>query len=121
MRLWVDDERTMPTSWPLDIWNIHAKTSDEAIEWLESYRRYNAERDRPLGYMIEEVSLDHDLGGDDTGFKVLDWMIEHEVWPQVLTIHTSNPPARKRMLQAANHEAPAWVEIYSIPDHTKKA
>lgn len=114
----------MPDSWKQEhnwqIFNNECKTSDEAIRWLEAYRRNNAKRNRPLGTLIKEVSLDHDLGGDDTGFKVLDWMIEHEVWPQELTIHTANPVARKRMLAAANAEAPDWVTISVIRDHLKK-
>lgn len=118
MRIWVDDERPMP--WDYHFTNIHAETSDEAIGWLEAWRRNNAQRGRPLGHMIDEVSLDHDLGGDDTGFKVLDWMIENEVWPQELTIHTANPVARKRMLAAANAEAPEWVKISVIYDHLNK-
>lgn len=119
MRIWVDDERPMP--WTSDnVWSqVHARTSAEAIDWLEAWRRNNAKRGRPLGYLLDEVSLDHDLGGDDTGMKVLDWMIEHEVWPQELTIHTSNPPARKQMLAAANAEAPEWVTISVVYDHLK--
>ena len=100
--------------------DIHAETSDEAIRWLESWRRNNAERGRPLNNMIDEVSLDHDLGGDDTGMKVLDWMIEHGVWPAELTIHTSNPPARKQMLAAANAEGPPEMKISVIYDHLRR-
>lgn len=107
MKLWVDDKRPAPD----DSWTP-AETSEEAIEMLVLSQL--PMWDDPL----IEVSLDHDLGGDDTGFKVLDWMIEHKVWPKTLTIHTSNPPARKRMLQAANHEAPDWVDIFVITDHT---
>lgn len=108
MRLWVDDERPMPAGYTgNDDW---ALTSIHAINMLEARTE--------AGTQYDEVSLDHDLGGDDTGFKVLDWMIEHKVWPKTLTIHTSNPPARKRMLQAANHEAPDWVDIFVITDHT---
>lgn len=122
MKIWVDDERPMPwTDGIKDINRIHAKTSAEAILWLEAWRRNNAQRDRPLSYMIDEVSLDHDLGGDDTGMKVLDWMIEHEVWPQELTIHTSNPPARKQMLAAANAEGPPEMKISVIYDHLDKS
>ena len=66
------------------------------------------------------MSLDHDLGGDDTGFLVLNWMISENIWPSVLTIHTANPVARKRMLAAANAEAPASTEIFVIYDHLKK-
>lgn len=102
LRLWVDDEREAPEGWR---W---AKTSAIAITILTNSRNGAADHLTPL----LEVSLDHDLGGDDTGMKVLDWMIEQGVWPKVLTIHTANPPARERMLRAANAEAPPWTDIY---------
>lgn len=108
MRLWVDDERPAPD----DSWDV-ALTSEDAIECLIIARMPRWED--PL----IEVSLDHDLGGDDTGFKVLDWMIAEGVWPAVLTIHTANSVARKRMLAAANAEAPEWVDIFVIYDHLK--
>jgi hypothetical protein len=95
LRLWVDDERDAPDGFQ------RAWTSDEAILHLLAH----------AASPIAEVSLDHDLGGDDTGMKVLDWMITNDVWPAELTIHTANPPARKRMLQAANAEAPAATSI----------
>lgn len=105
MKLWVDDERPAPdNSWAV------ARTSHEAISMLTFMN---------LTVRVEEVSVDHDLGGDDTGFKVLDHFIRYANWPDVLTIHTSNPPARKRMLAAANAEAPSWVEIYVITDLLK--
>lgn len=112
MKLWVDDERSAPdASW------YDAADSSHAIRLLDIWSRFQEEIYPRTE--LEEVSLDHDLGGDDTGFKVLDWMIEHGVWPKVLTIHTSNPPARKRMPAAANAEGPADMEIYVITDHTR--
>lgn len=103
MKLWVDDERPAPDQ----SWTV-ARTSAEAISKLFLMG---------VTLQVDEISLDHDLGGDDTGFKVLDHLIKYDNWPDVLTIHTSNPPARKRMLAAANAEAPAWVEIFVITDH----
>lgn len=101
MKLWVDDERQPPEDGTHWWWAIN---SEVAIHDL----RYSVN----FGETLVEVSLDHDLGGEDTGMKVLDWMIENGVWPQFLTIHTANPPARKRMLAAASAEAPDWVDIY---------
>lgn len=117
-KLWVDDERPAPDN----TW-IVAKTSADAIMFLReigcdaSVYNYSSEGEKAV---ITEVSLDHDLGGEDTGFKVLDWMISYAEWPDVLTIHTSNPPARKRMLAAANAEAPRETEIFVIHDHLDK-
>lgn len=112
MKLWVDDERPAPD----DTWTV-ARDSATAISHLYMIGTPAVIK---TGDRLEEVSLDHDLGGDDTGFQVLDWMIAYAEWPDVLTIHTSNPPARKRMLAAANAEAPRETQIFVIYDHLDK-
>ncbi|UPW10393.1 hypothetical protein M1C59_05990 [Gordonia terrae] len=74
MKLWVDDLRIPPEGWE---W---AKTSAEAIDLLDA--------------RVEEVdvmSLDHDLGGDDTTRAVVLWMCEHEQWPREVRVHSANP------------------------------
>lgn len=80
MKLWVDDERPAPEGWQ---W---AKTSLEAIHqlhgnWLER---------------TEEMSLDHDLGGEDTTRRVVLWLCENpSYWPFVVHVHTANPVGRE--------------------------
>ncbi len=60
-RLFIDDEREPPD----DGWEwLIARSSREAIMTL-----YN------LG-APEYISFDHDLGGDDTSIKFIDWLIE---------------------------------------------
>lgn len=103
MKLWVDDERPAPDA----TWVV-ATTSEQAIS------RLHMAGTPAVADVFEEVSLDHDLGGDDTGMKVVDWMVSWGYWPKVVTIHTANPPARNRMLAAVNAEAPASTEIYVI-------
>ena len=75
MKLWVDDERLPPEGW----W--WAKTSTRAIAWLY----YPG---------VTEVSLDHDLGGEDTTRPVVLYMCEHGVWPAVVRCHSQNPVGR---------------------------
>ena len=99
MKLWVDDERPAPD----DSWST-AKDSHSARVVLALCHLAR----------LEEVSLDHDLGGEDNGMIVLNCMADHAVWPATLTIHTANPPARERMLAAANADAPDWVDINVI-------
>ena len=87
MRLWVDDERTAPDGW---VW---AKTSDEAmnviLRWRDSeFGRYREDAE------VEAVSLDHDLGGDDTTRSIVLWMCEHDWWPERVYVHTANPVGR---------------------------
>ena len=94
-KLWVDDERPAPDeSWT---W----VTNSSSAIWMLS-----------AGIHYAEISLDHDLGGEDTGMIVLDFMSVHRIWPDTLTIHTANPPARKRMLAAANADGPPGMDIY---------
>jgi len=103
--LWLDDIRLPPDGWT---W---VKTVDEAIEILISGR-------------VEMASLDHDLGacnkcngstaeawleGHDyksmphcehygTGYTLICWMEENNVWPnQKPIVHSANPVGRQRM------------------------
>lgn len=72
IRLWVDDLRPAPDEW------VHVTTSAQAISVLRTGR-------------VVELSLDHDLGGDDTTRPVVLWMCEREVWPAIVHVHTANP------------------------------
>lgn len=72
MRLWVDDLRPPPEGW----W--WAKSSKRAIAFLHYP-------------WIREMSLDHDLGGDDTTRPVVLFMCEHGVWPEIIHVHSANP------------------------------
>ena len=90
MKLYLDDERKAPEGW------IRTKTPGETIATLKTKA-------------VRELSLDHDLGDDDgigTGYDVLLW-IEREVVnegfdPPKIHIHTANPSARSKMLQAVS-------------------
>lgn len=84
-RLWVDDLRPAPDGW---LW---AKTSAEAIQLLNG-----------MNHKIGEVSLDHDLGGDDTTRPVVLWFIENEVWPKTVRVHTANPVGRDWLVGMIN-------------------
>jgi hypothetical protein len=88
MKLWLDDERTPPSGeW---VW---VKTSLDAIKALRKDT-------------FEEISLDHDLGEEaGTGYDVLKYLEaevyrSHEYQPPKILIHTANPVARARMVQA---------------------
>lgn len=76
MRLWVDDLREPDHTWT---W---AKTSAGAIALLETFTHVTA------------ISLDHDLGGNDTARPVVMWMIENKCWPEDVRCHSANPVGR---------------------------
>lgn len=84
MKLFLDDERPAPPGWRLVRW------PDDVIDLLR-------------GGEVTHLSLDHDLGDDDegTGYDVILWIEEAVATspfvPPVITVHSANGPARKRM------------------------
>jgi len=93
MRLWIDDERPAPEGWE---W---AKTSKEAIDIL-----VNAALD---AIVIDSISFDHDLGGDDTSRPVAMWLCEFGHWPKFVYIHTMNNVGREWLMGTCKRYAPA--------------
>ena len=80
MKIWVDDLRPPPD----DSWEW-AKTSLEALGWLWHVRMCYED------CHIEVMSLDHDLGGDDTTRPIVLWMCENNFWPDEVVVHSANP------------------------------
>lgn len=84
--LWLDDERQPYAPWFKG--TIHwCRTVEEAIQVL---------RTMP----IDIVSLDHDLGQEKTGYDLVKWMEEQDVWPYCVRIHTMNPVGRENIARA---------------------
>lgn len=83
MKIWVDDIREPPVEKGITAW---CKTSRQAVELLE--------RSRWVGRTIDIMSLDHDLGGDDTTRPIVLWMCENDWWPTSVVVHSANPPGR---------------------------
>ena len=81
MKLWLDDNRVPPIDY---IW---VKTAPEAIQYL-------------MSGLVEEASLDHDLGLLDcgTGYDVVLFLEQcPQFWPDHVAVHSRNPVASKRM------------------------
>ena len=85
MKVYLDDERQTPEGW-FRVYEPH-----QAIGVLESGE-------------VTHISLDHDLGDDEgigDGYDVVLWMEEqvalNDFIPPKITVHSANPPARKRM------------------------
>lgn len=88
IKLWVDDERYPGPEW---LWD---KDSESAIETLSLY-------------YIDEMSLDHDLGGEDTTRAVVLWLCEHpEYWPGIVHVHSANPIGREWLEGMINRYGP---------------
>lgn len=109
MRLWHDDVRPAPDGW------ICARTNDEAIEVL-------------LGREVTECSLDHDLGcvpsdgiyargqAEETGLDLVRWMVEHNLVPDIVTIHSWSPSGARNMANVlADAGYPSAIAPYREP------
>lgn len=85
MKIWLDDVRPAPVGWT---W---CKTAENA--WVGLCVGDIKE--------IEEISLDHDLGPDEsTGYNLVCWMERHGVWPDKVSIHSANSVGRKNIERA---------------------
>lgn len=98
--IWVDDLRPAPAGWE---W---VKTSQDAINHLAKLKASKN------SYAV--ISLDHDLGGDDTTRRVILWIIEQEFFPQEeIRIHTANPVGRDYLKGTAERHFPPHVKVWS--------
>jgi len=85
--LWLDDRRPAPgPHW------LVAKTSEEAIALLSTEQ-------------VEWISFDHDLVGDDTGMKVVDWLDrkqfdQNDYALPGYSVHSGNPVGASNIRRA---------------------
>lgn len=96
MIVWLDDERPMP-----EHFDVHVKTAEEAIALLKTGQ-------------VTEISLDHDLGYEKTGYDVAKFIEEsaynETLKPLHLLIHTANPEGRKNIAFALRNAMRYWQE-----------
>lgn len=102
MKLWIDDVRPAPPDW---VW---AMTLGEALDLIEDAD-------------CDEVSLDHDLGGDDTAMPVAQRIeqraFDGERAPPKWYVHSANPVGRKN-LEAALRSAERCWHLQNKPEST---
>lgn len=102
VKVWVDDLRTPPDeSW---LW---FKDSASTLRWMED-RAANGEG---IGYTL---SLDHDLGGDDTTRPIVRWMCENEVWASDIRVHSANPVGRTWLEGMCQRYAPEGTTVRGL-------
>src|SRR3972149_2433857 len=91
MKLYLDDERVEPEGW------TRIKTVQEAKEFL-------------LSGKVEELSLDHDLGTEETGYTLCLWMAETGNWPAKKPgIHSANPVGVANMRSVIERYFPSLI------------
>jgi len=92
-RLFLDDKRIPADVGIYDTSYTMATSTAEAQEFVE------------LDGLPTHMSLDHDLGGDDTAFKFMWWLINghlDERWDliniQQIQVHSANPEGAKKLI-----------------------
>jgi hypothetical protein len=93
VNLYVDDIREAPDGWQ------KAVCYKQAIRLLEMHP-------------MEELSLDHDLGEEATGYDIAMYMVAHGIWPKNIYCHSMNPVGRHNILALLARYAPAGVTVY---------
>lgn len=82
MKLYVDDIRQTPEGFN------RVFSVNQAIAFMTANQ-------------VTEISLDHDMGdfANDGGdvIKLVYWMCQHQIFPQVVRFHTSNPVGLNNM------------------------
>ena len=108
MKLWLDDVRP-PWQHGCLGWDW-ARTYDEAIAMLATGRATEADLDHDL---TEKATLG-DWTVEKTGYEVVCWMRDYEVWPpDGVRIHSVNREGRARMQEVVDRHyrrnSCAWV------------
>ena len=93
MKLWIDDKREAPQGWTA------VKSSRDALRLVQTG-------------IVDEVSFDHDLGGEDTAYKVATYIEEMAFMGMIprlkWQIHSQNPVGRDRILAALERAEVFW-------------
>ena len=80
IKAWLDDTRKPP---------------DSSWTWFKEVGPLQTELIRGN---VEEMSLDHDLGVNETGYALVKWMAELSLWSvKKPVVHTANPRGREDM------------------------
>lgn len=121
-KLWHDDIRPAPDGW---LW---ARTNEQAQEILRKGDIVECSLDHDLGYHDVELPEDPNelaevlvLKGqsEETGYDLVCWMLENDLVPQKVTIHSWNPEGAAHMAARLSRYAPADTDLWVAPFNPK--
>lgn len=96
INVFLDDMRVCPNNFTL------VKSVKKCIRMLETEE-------------INVLSLDHDLGHNvPTGYDLCKWIVEHNIYPKIIYIHSSNPVGVNNMIQLLTRYAPKDITIKKV-------
>lgn len=92
-KFYIDDLRPAPdTSWTV------IRNSRTALIAIDGFRIRNMH--------LQAVSLDHDLGGDDTTRPIMLYFCSNNYWPDEVYVHSANPVGVNWLQEMTIHYAP---------------
>lgn len=92
MNLWLDDIRAAPEGWT---W---VQSVEECIQKLATGEVEMLSLDNDLGWVIDDAYIYQGARAlAPEGYKVVEWMVENNVWPEFVSVHSSNVIAKQRM------------------------
>ena len=106
-KLWLDDIRPAPPGW------LYTNNVKDAIWATENYNIVEMSLDHDLGlkndkfeeYTTSETDLDiNDY--EETGYDFCLWLTKNNIWPQKITVHSSNLVGAERMLSIIEKHMP---------------
>ncbi|MVP00404.1 cyclic-phosphate processing receiver domain-containing protein [Paenibacillus lutrae] len=100
IHVFLDDQRRCPAGFTL------ARTIAECKLLLEECE-------------VDILSLDYDLGGEESGWDLVAWMIAARRYPGSIYLHTSSMEGRSRMYQALYASKPETVNLHAGPPPTE--
>lgn len=97
--LYVDDIR-FPKVWQNKLDKVTvARTYEQAIKNLVVHK-------------FDVVDLDHDLAEEKTGYDIVKFMVENEIFAPTIYLHTANPVGRNNMKQLLERYTKSKVLVY---------
>lgn len=105
VRMWHDDIRPPPEGWT---W---VRTNDAAKAVLKADNVLECSLDHDLGahnYSEDQIEADPELmfiigQSEETGYDLVNWMVENDLVPPKVTIHSWNPSGAKNMAARLNY------------------
>jgi hypothetical protein len=92
VKIFLDDMRPCPNGF------ILAKNYKECITLLKNNK-------------VDVISLDHDLGGNKSGYDVVKYMVEYDIYPSTIILHSANPVGVQNMEQLLKRYVPSHVTV----------
>lgn len=103
INIYLDDLRPAPDGFIL---------VETAVECIEKLIKFSGK--------VNILSLDHDLGGERTGYDVVKLMVDmyqrgNNLFPKTIILHTANPVGRENMAQLIKRYKPDDVRLVEFP------